>query len=69
MNENAEWIEHPLDPNVRTYGYRLTEGDVLQATDLYDSSAVKWSVCPCPGIVIQSTGRVIWVRPISKNTD
>ena len=44
-------------------GYLLETGDVLESTDLYDSSNGFWEPAPCPGIKIIAGLSVKWVRP------
>jgi hypothetical protein len=58
------WFAIAASP--RVYGRRLEPGDVLEPTDVYNSSNGHWEFCPVPGFVLQpdSTGNdVIWVRP------
>lgn len=45
------------------FGYELEPGDVLEATDLYDSTSGFWEPCPCPGLTIQEGCATVWIRP------
>ncbi len=35
----------------------LGPGDILEATDLYDSSSGKFQPCPCPGLQLMPAPR------------
>lgn len=45
------------------FGHRLEAGDLLEATDLYDSTGGYWQPCPCPGVELQPGAKAVWVRP------
>lgn len=66
MNRHAAlmFVEHgyrPAGQYVR--GFELETGDVLEESDVYESSAGDWQPCPCPGLVLQAGDLVTWVRP------
>ena len=49
-------------------GRRLRSGEVLLATDVYESTSGRWEPCPCPGIRLllpqgENSSAVLWVRP------
>lgn len=44
-------------------GYLLEPGDVLEATDLYDSTSGVWEPCPCPGLALGDGTGAVWIRP------
>ena len=45
------------------FGFELEAGDVLEPTDMYDSTSGDWQACPAPGLVIQHGNCTKWVRP------
>lgn len=45
------------------FGRQLEEGDVLQATDVYDSTSGAWEPCPVPGLKLGEGIATTWVRP------
>lgn len=49
--------------NSKVLGRRLETGDVLEPTDVYESTNGSWEVCPCPGLAIQAGADVVWIRP------
>lgn len=51
--------------NRSVYGHQLETGDVLEPTDVYDSSNGSWELSTCPGLVIQEGNSTVcvWVRP------
>jgi hypothetical protein len=57
------WVATAASP--RVYGRRLEPGDVLEPTDMYNSSSGNWQFCPVPGVTLQAGigNDVIWVRP------
>lgn len=61
--ENAQHHQHPGDPRQFVFGRRLTEGDVIEARDVYDSSNRTWERATCAGLTFQGGNAVIWVRP------
>lgn len=69
--EQAMWHKHHCDPTGvygRTvYGRRLVAGDVLEASDVFDSTAGEWHPCPCPGVTLATiSDTVTWVRPCAE---
>jgi len=45
-------------------GNQLETGDVLEPTDVYESTSGRWELCPCPGLTLEaSLEGPIWVRP------
>jgi len=46
------------------HGHLLEPGDVLEPTDVYDSTVGDWQSCPCPGLTLQAGSDAIWVRPL-----
>ncbi len=46
------------------HGCQLEPGDVLEASDVYDSTSGNWEPCPVPGFTLQPGLEVIWVRPL-----
>jgi hypothetical protein len=54
---------HPRNESMGVYGYELEVGDVLEDTDLYDSSMGCWEPAPVPGLPIGEGNDAIWIRP------
>lgn len=50
------------------FGYLLEPGDILEATDMFDSTVGQWRACPCPGLKIQNVEGIVWVRPVTDET-
>lgn len=46
------------------YGHELEPGDVLETSDVYNSTSGAWESCPCPGLKIQDGAGATWVRPV-----
>lgn len=46
------------------HGCQLEPGDVVEATDVYDSTSGNWEPCPVPGSTLQPGLTVTWVRPL-----
>lgn len=68
LNRNAEKLferfgRWPGGQSV--YGKQLDPGDILQETDLFESSKGNWETCPCPGLRLQDGVDVVWIRPES----
>lgn len=70
--KEARMHEHPrFDPvairrlgeKTHVYGYKLVAGDVIQETDVYDSTAGDWQPAPCPGLMLQEGAGAVFVRP------
>lgn len=66
-------VEHGYWPpgDRATFGHQLEDGEVLEATDVYESTNGGWELCPCPGLALQTNALgisdlkiPIWVRPI-----
>ena len=58
------WHLHPVSPHRLVFGSLIEAGDILEATDVYDSTSNKWERCPCPGIILEvASDHVRWVRP------
>ena len=57
-------IAHSIWKREIVWGIRLSPGDVLEETDMYDSTTGKWAKCPCPGLVVPKDTKTIWVRPV-----
>ena len=49
-------------PKPRIYGRLLVSGDVILASDVYESTSGEWLPAPCPGTTLQGT-LTRWVRP------
>lgn len=45
------------------FGHRLEPGDVLEPTDVYDSTGGDWQPCPTPGLPLTEGAAAVWVRP------
>jgi len=60
----AMYHHHSMDNNQKVYGKKLEAGDVLEPTDVYNSTSGKWEPTPCPGAILKKQGpNVVWVRP------
>lgn len=48
----------------RIYGRRLSAGETLRATDMFESPLFgHWDNCPLPGTAVPADTNVVWVRP------
>lgn len=45
------------------FGRQLDPGEVLEETDVYDSTSGNWDPCPVPGLPIGEGNTATWVRP------
>jgi hypothetical protein len=59
-----EVITHRRSGN-QVYGTKLVTGEILEISDLYESSDGSWRECPCPGTKVPPGEHVVWVRPLS----
>lgn len=66
MQPNPDFHTSPNCIGTRVYGHRLEAGDVLEATDLYDSTSTgEWTKCPAPGITLEADAPAVWIRPLA----
>lgn len=70
MKAQAKMHEHPKawsysarGKRVFVYGYQLEPGDIIQATDVYDSTNGNWEPAPCPGQKLGEGVLAVWIRP------
>ena len=63
MNQFAHGTQGRDGKYVGIYGHLLEPGDVLESTDLMESSSGVWEPCPCPGLKLQKGVATRWVRP------
>lgn len=64
LNKHAVGREGTLGKPYGIFGRELETGDVLEATDVYDSTSGTWEPCPCPGLTIQAARNgTVWIRP------
>ena len=59
-----DFHKHPKNMHDPVYGVKLVAGDVLQATDVYDSSNGFWEQCTCPGAALGEGVATTWIRPM-----
>lgn len=64
MQPDPSYHTSPNCLGSRVFGHLLEAGDVLEATDLYDSTSGEWSPCPTPGATLGEGVAAVWVRPI-----
>lgn len=66
--KRGEYHVHPRS-GFEIFGERLKSGDVIESTDVYNSTNGLWELAPCPGLTLQEgNGDVVWVRPLHKNS-
>lgn len=64
--ETAEWHLNPWGlgkPDARIFGSQLIPGDIIETTDVYNSTSGTWEIAPCPGCTLSEGVSTTWVRP------
>jgi len=60
-----DFHKHPKNMHDTVYGAKLVAGDVLEPTDVYDSSSGFWEQCTCPGAALGEGTATTWIRPMT----
>ena len=69
VTKKQAFIDQNRNPRLHTVpgctisGRKLEAGEVLEATDVYESSNGQWEPCPCPGLKLGEGVACIWIRP------
>jgi hypothetical protein len=62
---DPKFHRHLRNMHAIIYGVKLEDGDVVEKTDVYESTNGSWERATCPGVTLGDQGaRSIWVRPM-----